>query len=249
MNVPPTSTPRIATRVLCIAMPDPRLPLRLRRPDPRHRDRLARRLGAALPRARPRAAARAVGDARRHDRRLGPDGRTSRSSSASRSTATTLNERRYAHELSLIEAEELRPGIAEYLAAARPPRAEARDRLELVAPLDRHAPRAARARRSAGTRSSPPTATRTRAKPRPTLYLEALELLGVSAGRGGRLRGLAERRPRARRPPASSASPSRTRSRASSGSTAGADLVLDSLADLPPGRAARGRRPAAGCRT
>ncbi|MGZ4440947.1 MAG: HAD family hydrolase, partial [Gaiellaceae bacterium] len=30
-----------------------------------------------------------------------------------------LNERRYAHELSLIEAEELRPGIAEYLAAAR----------------------------------------------------------------------------------------------------------------------------------
>ena len=29
-----------------------------------------------------------------------------------------LNERRFAHEMSLIEAEELRPGIAEYLAAA-----------------------------------------------------------------------------------------------------------------------------------
>ena len=32
--------------------------------------------------------------------------------------AEALNERRYAHELSLLEAEELRPGIAEYLAAA-----------------------------------------------------------------------------------------------------------------------------------
>ena len=30
-----------------------------------------------------------------------------------------LNERRHAHEIALIEAEELRPGIAEYLAAAR----------------------------------------------------------------------------------------------------------------------------------
>ena len=30
-----------------------------------------------------------------------------------------LNERRSAHELALIEAEELRPGIADYLAAAR----------------------------------------------------------------------------------------------------------------------------------
>src|SRR5690348_12620468 len=30
-----------------------------------------------------------------------------------------LNERRYAHEIELIEAEELRPGIAEYLAAAK----------------------------------------------------------------------------------------------------------------------------------
>ena len=28
-----------------------------------------------------------------------------------------LNESRYAHEIALIEAEELRPGIAEYLAA------------------------------------------------------------------------------------------------------------------------------------
>ena len=31
----------------------------------------------------------------------------------------TLNERRYAHELTLLEAEELRPGIADYLAAAQ----------------------------------------------------------------------------------------------------------------------------------
>ena len=76
---------------------------------------------------------------------------------------------------SLIEAEELRPGIADYLEAARAARPEARDRLELVAPLDRHAPRAARARRSAGTRSSLPTATRSARSRAPTLYLEALE--------------------------------------------------------------------------
>ena len=91
-----------------------------------------------------------------------------------------LNERRVAHELSLIEAEELRPGIADYLAAA--------ERLELKRAIvststrrwiDMHL---ARVERAVGwdaivTADLDPA----RAKPRPTLYLEALELLGVGA--------------------------------------------------------------------
>ena len=73
-----------------------------------------------------------------------------------------------------------------------------------------------------------------RAKPAPMLYLEALELLGVARGRGGRVRGLAERRPRGeggrrllRRVP-------NEVTRELGLDEAGADLVLDSLADLPP---------------
>ena len=58
----------------------------------------------------------------------------------------TLNERRYAHELSLIEAEELRPRHLGLSRCCGTPRHQAGDRLECVAPLDRHAPGAARAR-------------------------------------------------------------------------------------------------------
>jgi HAD superfamily hydrolase (TIGR01509 family) len=92
-----------------------------------------------------------------------------------------VNARRRAHELSLIEAEELRPGILDYLAAAR--------RLGL--------------KRAIVSSSSRPwidlhlhrleqvlgwdaivTADHdeSRAKPAPTLYLEALELLGLPSG-------------------------------------------------------------------
>jgi HAD superfamily hydrolase (TIGR01509 family) len=91
-----------------------------------------------------------------------------------------LNKRRATHELTLIEAEELRPGIAEYLAAA--------ERLGL--------------RKAIVSSSSRPWVDRNlgrlerlvgwdaivtadhdveRAKPRPTLYLEALALLGLGA--------------------------------------------------------------------
>jgi HAD superfamily hydrolase (TIGR01509 family) len=144
-----------------------------------------------------------------------------------------LNERRYAHELALIEAEELRPGIAEYLAAAR-----------------RHGLR--RAIVSSSTRwwvdmhlerleeavgwDAICTADRdpARAKPSPTLYLEALGALGVEADEAVAFED----------------SPHGVRAAKAAGifcvavpndvtrdlglDEAGADIVLESLADLPP---------------
>jgi HAD superfamily hydrolase (TIGR01509 family) len=91
-----------------------------------------------------------------------------------------LNERRNAHELSLIEAEELRPGIADYLMAA--------ERLDLKRAIVSSASRRwidmhlARLERTVGW-DAIVTADhdQVRAKPAPTLYLEALEQLGVAA--------------------------------------------------------------------
>jgi len=91
-----------------------------------------------------------------------------------------LNERRYAHELSLIEAETLRPGVAEYLAAAR--------RLDLKRAIVSSSSRPwidlhlRRLEETVGwdlilAADHDPA----RAKPAPTLYLEALEALGVAA--------------------------------------------------------------------
>ena len=92
----------------------------------------------------------------------------------------TLNELRYAHERSLIEAEELRPGIAEYLAAAelhglkRAIVSSATRRW-----IDGHL---ARLERAVGWHAII-TAERDdeRAKPSPTMYLEALDVLDVAA--------------------------------------------------------------------
>jgi len=145
----------------------------------------------------------------------------------------TLNERRYAHEIALIEAEELRPGIAEYVSAAR-----------------RHGLK--RAIVSSSTRSwvdmhlerleeavgwdAICTADRdpARAKPAPTLYLEALAALDVAADEAVAFED----------------SPNGVRAAKAAGvfcvavpnevtrdlglEDAGADLVLDSLADVPP---------------
>ena len=94
---------------------------------------------------------------------------------------TAWDERRYAHELTLLEAEELRPGIADYLGAA--------ERLGLKRAIVSSASRRwidmhlARLERAVGwdaivTADHDPE----RAKPRPTLYLEALEALGVEPG-------------------------------------------------------------------
>jgi HAD superfamily hydrolase (TIGR01509 family) len=144
-----------------------------------------------------------------------------------------LNERRYAHEIALIEAEELRPGIEEYLAAAR------RDGLKraIVSSstrpwVDMHLERLEQAVGwdAICTADGDPT----RAKPAPTLYLEALELLDVAA----------------RDAVAFEDSPHGVRAAKAAGvfcvaipnevtrdlglEEAGADLVLESLADLPP---------------
>jgi putative hydrolase of the HAD superfamily len=91
-----------------------------------------------------------------------------------------LNERRYEHEITLIEAEELRPGIADYLAAA--------ERLGLKRAIVSSASRQwidlhlGRLERAVGW-DAIITADRdhSRAKPNPLMYLEALDVLGVAA--------------------------------------------------------------------
>jgi HAD superfamily hydrolase (TIGR01509 family) len=144
-----------------------------------------------------------------------------------------LNERRYAHEIALIEAEELRPGIAEYLAAAR--RHGLRRAIVSSSPrewVDMHLERL----EEAVGWDAICTADRdpARAKPSPTLYLEALEALDVEA----------------REAVAFEDSPNGVLAAKAAGifcvavpnevtrdlglDEAGADLVLDSLADLPP---------------
>jgi HAD superfamily hydrolase (TIGR01509 family) len=93
---------------------------------------------------------------------------------------TRWDEERSAHELTLLEAEELRPGIAEYLEYAQ------RNRLKraIVSSasrqwVDMHLERLERAVGwdAIVTADLDPE----RAKPRPTLYLEALDALGVAA--------------------------------------------------------------------
>jgi len=92
-----------------------------------------------------------------------------------------LNDRRYAHEISLIEAEELRPGIADYIEAAE------RHGLKraIVSSssrfwIDMHLERLERAYGWDAILTA--DRDRKRAKPNPTMYLEALDVLGVSAG-------------------------------------------------------------------
>jgi HAD superfamily hydrolase (TIGR01509 family) len=93
---------------------------------------------------------------------------------------TALNTRRFDHELSLLELEGLRPGIAEYLAAAD----EHDIRRAIVSSssrdwIDRHLGRLEREAGWGAILTADHDAAR--AKPRPTLYLEALAALGVSA--------------------------------------------------------------------
>ncbi|MDP9491949.1 MAG: HAD-IA family hydrolase [Actinomycetota bacterium] len=89
--------------------------------------------------------------------------------------------RRQEHELRLLEIEELRPGILEYLNEA-----ERRGLKTAIVSsssrkwVDRHLTRLERAEHfdEIVTADRDPE----RSKPRPTLYLEALECLGVAAG-------------------------------------------------------------------
>jgi putative hydrolase of the HAD superfamily len=143
----------------------------------------------------------------------------------------SLNERRYAHEISLIEAEELRPGISDYIAAA--------ERLGLKRAIVSSSSRPwidmhlARLERTVGW-DAIVTADRDpeRAKPNPTMYLEALDRLGVDAAEAIVFED----------------SPNGVRAAQAAGifvvaipnevtkdfGLDDADLVLDSLADLPP---------------
>ena len=113
MNVPPTSTPRIATRVLCIAVP---IRAFLFDFDGLILDtETASRAGWRwLYRSTARAAGRAVGHVVGTHGALGPMGHLEELVGEPLDR-DALNERRYAHELSLLEAEELRPGILDYL--------------------------------------------------------------------------------------------------------------------------------------
>ena len=90
------------------------------------------------------------------------------------------NDRRYAHELTLLEAEELRPGIGEYLAFAE----QHGLKRAIVSSasrrwIDMHLERLERAYGWDAIVTADHDAER--AKPQPTLYLEALEALGVAA--------------------------------------------------------------------
>jgi HAD superfamily hydrolase (TIGR01509 family) len=143
-----------------------------------------------------------------------------------------LNERRYAHELTLLEAEGLRPGISEYFAAA--------DRHGLKRAIvssssrrwiDMHLKRLERAVGWDAILTADHDAER--AKPRPTLYLEALELLGVSAGEAVAF----EDSPNGARAAKAAGIfvvgiPNSVTRDLGLGETT--DLLLDSLAELPP---------------
>ncbi|MGZ4291028.1 MAG: HAD family hydrolase [Gaiellaceae bacterium] len=90
------------------------------------------------------------------------------------------NDRRYAHELTLLEAEELRPGIGDYLSFAE----EHGVKRAIVSSasrrwIDMHLERLERAYGWDAIVTADHDAER--AKPQPTLYLEALDELGVTA--------------------------------------------------------------------
>jgi HAD superfamily hydrolase (TIGR01509 family) len=143
-----------------------------------------------------------------------------------------LNERRYAHEIALIEAEELRPGIAEYLAAAR----EHGLKRAIVSSstrrwIDMHLERLEEAVGwdAICTADGDPV----RAKPAPTLYLEALDALRVTAEEAVAFEDSPNgvRAAKAARIFCIAVPNDVTRDLGLA--EAGADLVLDSLADLP----------------
>ncbi len=143
-----------------------------------------------------------------------------------------LNRRRYAHEVTLLDAEELRPGIADYLAFAE----ERGLKRAIVSSasrrwVDMHLERLERAVGWDAIVTADHDSER--AKPRPTLYLEALDALGVAAGEAVAFEDSPNGAAAAKAagvyvvgiPNAVTAD---------LGLDASADLVLDSLADLAP---------------
>jgi HAD superfamily hydrolase (TIGR01509 family) len=144
-----------------------------------------------------------------------------------------LNERRYAHELALIEAEELRPGIAEYLAAAQQHELKrAIVSSSTRAWVDMHLERL----EEAVGWDAICTADRdpARAKPSPTLYLEALDLLDVAAPEAVAFEDSPNGVLAAKAAGIFTVAIPNEVTRDLGLEEAGADIVLDSLADLPP---------------
>jgi HAD superfamily hydrolase (TIGR01509 family) len=142
------------------------------------------------------------------------------------------NELRYAHELTLLEAEELRPGIADYLAAA--------ERLGLKRAIvssasrrwiDMHLERLERAVGWDAIVTADHDADR--AKPRPTLYLEALEQLGVAAADAVAFEDSPNGAAAAKAAGIFVVGVPNAVTR-DLGLAADADLVVESLSDLPP---------------
>ena len=144
-----------------------------------------------------------------------------------------LNERRYAHEIALIEAEELRPGITDYLAAAR----EHALKRAIVSSssrrwVDMHLERLEEAVGwdAICTADGDPV----RAKPAPTLYLEALAALDVAAGDAVAFEDSPNGVLAAKAAGIFCVAVPNEVTRDLGLEEAGADLVLDSLAELPP---------------
>jgi HAD superfamily hydrolase (TIGR01509 family) len=145
---------------------------------------------------------------------------------------TSWNEKRYAHEVTLLEAEELRPGIADYLSFAE----QHGLKRAIVSSasrrwIDMHLERLERMVGWDAIVTADHDATR--AKPQPTLYLEALEKLDVRAGEAVAFEDS---------PNGASAAKAAgiyvvgipNAVTADLGLDEAADLVVDSLADLPP---------------
>jgi HAD superfamily hydrolase (TIGR01509 family) len=144
-----------------------------------------------------------------------------------------LNDRRYAREIAMIEAEELRPGIEDYFAFAR--RHGLRRAVVSSSSrkwVDMHLERLEQAVGwdAICTADHDPE----RAKPRPTLYLEALEQLGVSAHEAVAFEDSPNGVLAAKAAQIFTVAVPNEVTRELGLEDAGADLVLDSLADLPP---------------
>ena len=144
-----------------------------------------------------------------------------------------LNERRSAHEIELIEAEELRPGIEEYLAAARRrglKRAVVSSSSQRWVDTHLHRLEEAVGWDAICTADGDPN----RAKPAPTLYLEALELLDVTPGEAVAFEDSPNGVLAAKAAGVFCVAIPNDVTRDLGLGEAGADLVLNSLADLPP---------------
>jgi HAD superfamily hydrolase (TIGR01509 family) len=144
-----------------------------------------------------------------------------------------LNERRSAHEIELIEAEELRPGIEEYLAAARQrglKRAIVSSSSQRWVDLHLHRLEEAVGWDAICTADGDPA----RAKPAPILYVEALELLDITPGEAVAFEDSPNGVLAAKAAGVFCVAIPNDVTRDLGLEEAGADLVLDSLADLPP---------------